>query len=55
MQIPTIKPWTEVINPYGRVRGRTEGAEGAGKPIGRLTVSTNMDLWDSPRLKPSTN
>jgi hypothetical protein len=32
--------------PYGRVRGRTGGAEGDSNPIGRSTVSTNPDTWE---------
>jgi hypothetical protein len=34
---------TEPGDPYGRVRGRIEGAEGHGNPIGRPTLSTNLD------------
>ena len=40
MQIFTANHWTEVRNPYGRVRGSFEGAEGVGNPIGK-TISTN--------------
>jgi hypothetical protein len=29
--------------PSGEVRGRTEGAEGVGNPIGRTTISTNQN------------
>jgi hypothetical protein len=28
LQILTVKHWTEVGDPYGRVRGRLEGTEG---------------------------
>jgi hypothetical protein len=42
MQILTANHWTEVRNPDGNVRGRIEGAEGDGNPIGRTTVSTNQ-------------
>jgi hypothetical protein len=31
--------WTEIRNPYGRVRGRIEGAKGGGNPIGRTSVN----------------
>jgi len=45
-----------VRDPYGRVRGKTEGAEGVGKPIGRPTnlVSTNLDLWELAETKSPT-
>jgi hypothetical protein len=43
MQILTGKHWTKVEDHYGRVRGRIEGTEGHGNPIGRPTVSTNLD------------
>jgi hypothetical protein len=39
---------------YSRVRGRTEGAEGDGNPIGRPTVSTNLEPWDFPETEPPT-
>ena len=38
----TAKHWPEVAALYGKVRGKLEGTEGDGKPIGRPTVSTNM-------------
>jgi hypothetical protein len=41
MQIPKTKHGVDVGNPYGRVRGRIEGAEGDGSPIERPTVSVN--------------
>jgi hypothetical protein len=31
---------------YGRVRGRTQGTKRDGNPIGRPTVSTNLDPWE---------
>jgi hypothetical protein len=49
MQILTANHWTENGDPYGRVRGRIEGAEGDGNPIGRPRVSTNLDPWSSQR------
>jgi hypothetical protein len=30
------------VDPKGRVRGKTEGAERACNPIGRTTISTNL-------------
>jgi hypothetical protein len=44
MQILTANHWTEPGDLNGRVRGRTEGAEGDGNPIGKTTVSTNWML-----------
>lgn len=32
-----------------RVRERNEGDEGYGNPIGRKTVSTNLDHWELPK------
>jgi hypothetical protein len=40
----------EVGDFYGRVRGRIEGTEGDDSPIGRPTVSTNLDPRELPRL-----
>ena len=54
MQILTTKHWTEGGNPNGRVRGRIEGTEGDGNPIGRSSVSTNLDPWQLPEIKPPT-
>ena len=51
MQILTARLWTELGDRYGRVRGRIEGAEGDGNPIGRPTVSSNLDPWSSQRNK----
>ena len=41
-------------NPYGRVRGRIEEAEGDGNSIERPTVSANPDHWELPETEPST-
>jgi hypothetical protein len=49
-QTLTVKHRTEVGDPHGRVRGRTEGAEREGNPLGRSTVLTNMDHENSQRL-----
>jgi hypothetical protein len=49
-QILTAKLRTVVRDPNGRVRGRIEGAEEDGNPIGRPTVPTNLDPWESRRL-----
>ena len=54
MQVLTANHWTEVGDPYGTVRGRIEGAEGDGNPIGRPTVLTNLDLWKLPKTKSLT-
>jgi hypothetical protein len=54
MQILTAIHWTEVGEPYGRVRGRIEGAEGDGNPIGRKTSSTNPEPSELPETKPPT-
>jgi hypothetical protein len=42
----------EVVDQHGRVKGRTEGAEGDCNPIGRTTVSTNLDPSELPETKP---
>jgi hypothetical protein len=42
-QILTTNNQTEPRDPNGRLRGRTEGAEGGCNPIGR-TISTNRSL-----------
>jgi hypothetical protein len=57
MQILTAKLWIEGGDPYGRVRERTEGAEGAkgdGNHIRRPTESTILDLWELPETKTPT-
>ena len=41
-------------DPYGRVRQRTEGMEEDSNPIGRPTVSKNMDPWELPVTEPPT-
>jgi hypothetical protein len=53
MQILTANHWTQVGNPYGRVRGRIKGTEGDDDPIRRPTMSTNLDPWELPETKPS--
>ena len=54
MQILTVNHRMEVGAPYGRVRGRTEGAEGDGNHIGRTTVSTNLDPAELQETEPLT-
>jgi hypothetical protein len=44
----------EVGNPYGKDRGRIKGAGGDGNPIGRTTVSTNLDPWRLRETEPPT-
>jgi hypothetical protein len=51
MQIITTNHWIKVGDSYGRVRARIEGIEGDGNPIGRATVSTNLDSWKLPETK----
>jgi hypothetical protein len=50
MQMLAAKHWTEHGDPNGRVRGRTEGAEGVCNTIGRTTVSTNQTPQSSLRI-----
>jgi hypothetical protein len=52
MKTLTTNHWTEVRDPYGRVRGRTKIAERDGNPIGRKTVSNNLDPSELPETKP---
>jgi hypothetical protein len=54
MQILTAKHWTEIGDPYGRDRGRIKGVDRDGNPIETVTVSTNLDPWEHPEIKPST-
>ena len=54
MQTFTVKHWTEVRDPYGRVRKMTEGAKRDGNPIERTTVSTNSDRLEFLETKPPT-
>ena len=54
IHILTDNHWSEVQDPYGRVRGRTEGTEGDWDSIGRKTVSINPVPSDPPETKPST-
>jgi len=42
--------WTEHRDPNGGVKGRTEGAKGFCKLIGRTTISTNRTLQNSQGL-----
>jgi hypothetical protein len=46
--------WVEHGNINGRVRERTEGAEGVCNPIGRTTISTNQTLPELSGTKPPT-
>jgi hypothetical protein len=48
MQILIDNHWTEVREPYERVRGRIKGAKGDDNSLGRSTVSTNLDPGDLP-------
>jgi hypothetical protein len=51
MQILRAKHWTEARDLYGRLRGRIEGAEGDGRPLGKIT---HLDLWELSETKPPT-
>jgi hypothetical protein len=48
MQILTANHWTLVGNPYGRVRGRIDGAERFNNPIGRPSFSINPSYRELP-------
>jgi hypothetical protein len=52
MQILIANYWTDVRNSYGRVSGRIKGAEGNGHPMGRTTVSANLDPSEILESKP---
>jgi hypothetical protein len=52
--ILTANHWTEVGDPYGRVKGRIKETGGNGNPIGRQTVSTILDPWELSDTKPPT-
>ena len=54
MQILTANHWTKLGDSNGRVRGRIEKDEGDGNPIGRATVSTNLDPWEFLEAKAPT-
>jgi hypothetical protein len=54
MQMLTAKHWTETGDPYVRVRGRIEGTGDDVNPIGRPTVSTNLDPCELPETQPTT-
>ena len=45
-QILWANQWTEAGDLYGWIREKLEEAEEKSGPIGRLAVSTNLDLWD---------
>jgi hypothetical protein len=51
MNVLTASFWTESGNPNGWARGRTEETEGDCNPIGRPTVSTNLEHWELPETK----
>jgi hypothetical protein len=52
MQIVTAIHCAEVRGPCGRIRGRTEGAEGNCNSIGRTTISTKLYPSELPETKP---
>jgi hypothetical protein len=47
MQILTANHQTEPREPNGRVRARSEEAEGYCNPIGRTTISTSLTTQSS--------
>jgi hypothetical protein len=51
MQILATSHWIEIGYPYGRVGGRSEGAEGYWNPIGRTTLSSYPDPSELPDAK----
>jgi hypothetical protein len=54
MQILIANHCSEVGDCHGKVRVRIEGTEGDGYPIGRTTVSTNLDPWEFSQIKSPT-
>jgi len=52
MQIYTANYWTEIGDK--RVRGRVERIQGDGNPIGRQTMSANLNPWELSETKPPT-
>jgi hypothetical protein len=54
MRIFTVNHCIEVGDPYGRVRGKTEGVEGDCNTIGRKSIFTNPDPSELPETKPKT-
>ena len=52
MQTLTDNHWTQVRNPYGRVRRQKEGAVGDANPLRRPIISSNPVTWETaePRL-----
>jgi hypothetical protein len=54
MQIPTTKSGTEVRNPYGKIRARSEGTERDSNFTGRPTMLTNLEPWKVPETEPPT-
>jgi hypothetical protein len=51
LQILITNYWTEPGDLNGRVRKKTEGAEGDCNPIGRTIISANLTPQSSQRLK----
>ena len=54
MHIYTGKYWLEVKDSYGIFMGRINATEGYGNPIGRITVSTDLDPWEIPETESLT-
>jgi hypothetical protein len=51
VQCPTANHWTEVGNPYTRVRGRTEEVEGDCILIGKTIKATKLGPSELPEVK----
>jgi hypothetical protein len=51
MQIFTVNHWTEPKDHIGRIRGRTEGAEGDCNTIERATISTDPSEFPASKQR----
>lgn len=54
MQIFTLNQWIKARDPSGWTRERLEEVEEEDNPIGRPTVSTNLDFWELSDTDPPT-
>jgi hypothetical protein len=54
MQILKVNHWTDVRDPYERVRAKIEIAIEDGNPIGKSRVSIYPDPYELPETKPPT-
>jgi len=51
----TVNHWTKLRDSHGRIRGRTEGAEGDGNTVGRTIVSITRSSLEFTGTKPPPN